>query len=77
MCIDKGKAGLLKINEDAWAKVPVRCINDMDVRVGVGVYAEEAQEEKHDTNIRILIGGASGHSARISRAWHFPPRMVL
>ena len=77
MCIDKGKAGLLKINEDAWAKVPARCINDMDVRVGVGVYAEEAQEEKHDTNIRVFIDGASGHSARISRAEHFPPRMVL
>ena len=39
-------AGLLKINEKAWAKVPARCIKDMDVQVGVGVYAEEEREEK-------------------------------
>lgn len=31
----------------------------------------------NDTNIRVFIDGASGHSARISRAEHFPPRMVL
>ena len=39
-------AGLLKINEKAWAKVPARCIKDMDVQVDVGVYAEEGREEK-------------------------------
>lgn len=40
------EAGLLKINEKAWAKVPARCIKDMDVQVDVGVYAEEGREEK-------------------------------
>ena len=39
-------AGLLKINEEAWAKVPARCIKDMDVQVDVGVYAGDGQEEK-------------------------------
>ena len=39
-------AGLLTINEKAWAKVPARCIKDMDVQVDVGVYAEEGREEK-------------------------------
>jgi len=40
------EAGLLKINEEAWAKVPAGCIKDVDVRVDVGVYAGEEQEEK-------------------------------
>lgn len=40
------EAGLLTINEGAWAKVPARCIKDMDVQVDVGVYAEEEREEK-------------------------------
>jgi hypothetical protein len=44
MCIDKGKAGLLKINEKAWAKVPAKCIKYPDVPVDVG-YVEEGQEE--------------------------------
>lgn len=43
--VDRG-AGLLTINEGAWAKVPARCIKDVDVRVDVGVYAEEEREEK-------------------------------
>jgi len=28
-------AGLLKINEKVWAKVPAKCIKDMDVQVDV------------------------------------------
>jgi len=41
-------AGLLKINEEAWAKVPARCIKDMDVQVDVGVHAGGGREEKDD-----------------------------
>ena len=37
-------AGLLKINEKAWAKVPAKCIKYPDVPVDVG-YVEEGQEE--------------------------------
>ena len=40
------KAGLLTINEKAWAKVPARCIKDMDVQVDVGVYPGEEREAK-------------------------------
>ena len=40
------EAGLLTINEKAWAKVPARCIKDMDVQVDVGVYPGEEREEK-------------------------------
>ena len=40
------EAGLLTINEKAWAKVPAQCFKDMDVQVDVGVYAGEGQEEK-------------------------------
>ncbi|MFA5458719.1 MAG: hypothetical protein WC261_13935 [Synergistaceae bacterium] len=29
------EAGLLTINEKAWAKVPAKCIKDMDVQVDV------------------------------------------
>lgn len=43
--VDREK-GILKINEEAWAKVPARCIKDMDVQVDVGVYAGEKPEEK-------------------------------
>ena len=43
--VDREK-GILKINEEAWAKVPAGCIKDVDVRVDVGVYAGEEQEEK-------------------------------
>lgn len=43
--VDREK-GILKINEKAWARVPARCIKDMDVQVDVGVYAEEGREEK-------------------------------
>ena len=39
-------AGRLTINENVWAKVPARCIKDMDVQVDVGVYAGDGQEEK-------------------------------
>ena len=37
-------AGLLTINEKAWAKVPAKCIKYPDVPVDVG-YVEEGQEE--------------------------------
>ena len=38
------EAGLLTINEKAWAKVPAKCIKYPDVPVDVG-YVEEGQEE--------------------------------
>ena len=42
--VDREK-GTLKINKEAWAKVPARCIKDMDVQVDVGVHAGGGQEE--------------------------------
>lgn len=35
------EAGLLTINEKAWAKVPARCIKDMCVQVDAGDGREE------------------------------------
>lgn len=53
------EAGLLTINEKAWAKVPARCIKYPDVPVDVG-YVEEGQEEMGNGSFPVENSRKSG-----------------